>query len=183
MVRSTTFNLVNLASPLTTHRCRSPRHLVAQAVRQPVCFTYTPPPGTASVSLTIQRLAPTGGAMVNPVRFYDGCGEWRTFVGGGPNALQMRNEGPGSRRACAQRDRFDEGVAHRCGSPLRLTRTPSPLSVSQYRERANLFADGHRHDHRATGTPRPVVDGDRPTIGRVALTTARASRCPTGTRE
>ena len=51
-------------------------------------FTYTPPPGTASVSLTIQRLAPTGGATVNPVRLYDGCGEWRTFVGGGPNAFR-----------------------------------------------------------------------------------------------
>jgi len=51
-------------------------------------FTYTPPPGTASVSFTIQRLAPTGGATVNPVRSYDGCGEWRTFVGGGPDAFR-----------------------------------------------------------------------------------------------
>src|SRR5262249_33470258 len=37
-------------------------------------FTYTPPPGTESVSLTLERLKPTGGATVNPVRIYDGCG-------------------------------------------------------------------------------------------------------------
>jgi len=51
-------------------------------------FTYKPPPDTESVSLTIQRVAPTGGATVNPVRFSDGCGEWQTFVGGGPDAFR-----------------------------------------------------------------------------------------------
>ena len=51
-------------------------------------FTYTPPPGTTSVSLTIQHVVvESGGATVNPIRLYDGCGEWRTFVGGGPNAF------------------------------------------------------------------------------------------------
>lgn len=51
-------------------------------------FTYTPPPGTTSVSLTIQRVVPSGGATVSPILFYDGCGEWRTFVGGGSAAFQ-----------------------------------------------------------------------------------------------
>lgn len=51
-------------------------------------FTYMPPAGTSSVSLTIQRVAQVGGATVSPIRFYDGCGEWQTFVGGGSNAFQ-----------------------------------------------------------------------------------------------
>jgi hypothetical protein len=51
-------------------------------------FTYTPPPGTTSVSLQLQRVEPSGGATVNPIYLYDGCGEWRTFVGGGPNAFK-----------------------------------------------------------------------------------------------
>ncbi|MFN8575169.1 MAG: hypothetical protein U0132_24155 [Gemmatimonadaceae bacterium] len=50
-------------------------------------FTYTPPAGTTSVTLTIQRVVPSGGATVNPVHFWDGCGDWVTFVGGGPNAF------------------------------------------------------------------------------------------------
>lgn len=51
-------------------------------------FTYTPPPGTTSVSLTIQRVLQRGGATVAPIRVYDDCGEWQTFVGGGANAFQ-----------------------------------------------------------------------------------------------
>jgi glucose/arabinose dehydrogenase/PKD repeat protein len=51
-------------------------------------FTYRPPAGTTSVSLVIQRVVQAGGATVNPVRFYDGCDEWRTFVGGGPDAFK-----------------------------------------------------------------------------------------------
>lgn len=51
-------------------------------------FTFTPPPGTTSASLTFQRIVPSGGATVNPIRFYDQCGEWRTFVGGGNEAFK-----------------------------------------------------------------------------------------------
>jgi hypothetical protein len=51
-------------------------------------FTYNPPAGTTTVSLTIQRVVPSGGATVAPMRFFDGCGEWRTFVGGGPEAFR-----------------------------------------------------------------------------------------------
>jgi hypothetical protein len=40
------------------------------------------------VSLQLQRVEQSGGATVNPIYFYDGCGEWRTFVGGGPNAFK-----------------------------------------------------------------------------------------------
>lgn len=50
-------------------------------------FTYRPPSGTTSVSLIIQRVVQSGSATVNPILFNDGCGEWRTFVGGGPNAF------------------------------------------------------------------------------------------------
>lgn len=50
-------------------------------------FAYTPPPGTMSVTLTIERVAPTGGATVSPIEFVDGCGVWKTFVGAGPAAF------------------------------------------------------------------------------------------------
>ena len=51
-------------------------------------FTYTPVPGTTtSVSFNIQRVVQSGGATVNPIRFHDQCGEWRTFVGGGSGAF------------------------------------------------------------------------------------------------
>jgi hypothetical protein len=51
-------------------------------------FTYTPPPSTTAVTITIERVVPSGEGMVNPIYFYDGCGEWRTFVGGGPEAFR-----------------------------------------------------------------------------------------------
>src|SRR5262249_38174557 len=51
-------------------------------------FTYTPTAGTSSVALRIQRVVPSGGATVSPILFFDGCGQWRTFVGGGPGAFQ-----------------------------------------------------------------------------------------------
>jgi hypothetical protein len=51
-------------------------------------FTYTPPPGTTSVTLTIQRVVQSGGAMVKPIRFRDGCGDWPTFLGGGVDAFK-----------------------------------------------------------------------------------------------
>jgi uncharacterized repeat protein (TIGR01451 family) len=43
--------------------------------------TYTPPPGTSSVTLRITRPAP--GPMTVPLVVTDGCGSWRTFVGAG----------------------------------------------------------------------------------------------------
>ena len=51
-------------------------------------FTYAPPSGTTAVALTIQRVVQQGGATVSPILFVDGCGEWRTFVGGGPDAFR-----------------------------------------------------------------------------------------------
>jgi hypothetical protein len=54
---------------------------------QTVGFTYTPSVATASVSFTIQRVVQSGGATVDPVHLFDNCGEWRTFVGGGPAAF------------------------------------------------------------------------------------------------
>jgi len=51
-------------------------------------FTYTPPAGTTSVALTIQRVSPNGGATVSPIHFFDGCGDWQTFVGGGHDAFR-----------------------------------------------------------------------------------------------
>jgi hypothetical protein len=50
-------------------------------------FTYTPPTGTTAVSLTVQRVTPSGGATVTPIVMTDGCGEWKTLVGGGPSAF------------------------------------------------------------------------------------------------
>ena len=55
---------------------------------QTVGFTYAPPTGTTAVSITIERVVQSGGATVNPVRLFDGCGEWPTFVGGGPDAFR-----------------------------------------------------------------------------------------------
>jgi hypothetical protein len=46
--------------------------------------TYTPPPGTTSVTLRITRPAP--GPMTVPLVVTDGCGPWRTFVGAGAGA-------------------------------------------------------------------------------------------------
>jgi hypothetical protein len=51
-------------------------------------FSYTPPQGTTSVTLSIQRVVQSGGATVRPMLFHDGCGAWSTFVGGGERAFQ-----------------------------------------------------------------------------------------------
>jgi hypothetical protein len=51
-------------------------------------FSYTPPPGATKVALTVERVVHSGAAMVKPIRFFDGCGEWRTFLGGGINAFR-----------------------------------------------------------------------------------------------
>jgi VCBS repeat-containing protein len=51
-------------------------------------FTYTPPASATTVTFTIQRVVPNGAATVSPIYFHDGCGEWRTFVGGGPDAFR-----------------------------------------------------------------------------------------------
>jgi hypothetical protein len=42
-------------------------------------------PGTRQTVFVIQRL--NSGAVIVPLTVIDGCGEWRTFVGGGPNAF------------------------------------------------------------------------------------------------
>jgi hypothetical protein len=51
-------------------------------------FTFTPPGGATSIAFTIGRVAQSGGATVSPLRLTDGCGEWSTFVGGGPDAFR-----------------------------------------------------------------------------------------------
>ena len=55
---------------------------------QTVGFLYTPPAGITSVSITIQRVAQSGGATVKSIQLHDGCGEWLTLVGGGPDAFR-----------------------------------------------------------------------------------------------
>jgi List-Bact-rpt repeat protein/uncharacterized protein DUF11 len=51
-------------------------------------FTYTPPAGTRSVTLTFQRVVQSGSATVTPIHLLDGCGDWVTLVGGGPDAFR-----------------------------------------------------------------------------------------------
>ena len=43
---------------------------------------YTVPAGATSVDFTVERVTPGQPVMV-PFTVVDGCGEWRTFVGGG----------------------------------------------------------------------------------------------------
>jgi hypothetical protein len=50
-------------------------------------FVYTPPDGTTVVAFGLQRLVQRGGATVSPIVLRDGCGDWHTFVGGGPDAF------------------------------------------------------------------------------------------------
>jgi YVTN family beta-propeller protein len=47
--------------------------------------TVTLPPGTASLDFTVERAAP-GQQTTVPFTVVDGCGEWSSFVGGGPSA-------------------------------------------------------------------------------------------------
>jgi len=54
---------------------------------QDLGFSYTPPPGTTVVTIAFQRLVQRGGATVSPMVLVDGCGDWHTFVGGGPDAF------------------------------------------------------------------------------------------------
>jgi len=51
-------------------------------------FTYQPPPSTSSLSLRIERVAPSGSATVEIALSYAGCGDWHTVVGGGPHAFE-----------------------------------------------------------------------------------------------
>jgi hypothetical protein len=51
-------------------------------------FLYTPPAGTTTVKLSIRRVVQSGGAAISPIRLRDGCGDWNTFVGGGPDAFR-----------------------------------------------------------------------------------------------
>jgi hypothetical protein len=50
-------------------------------------FVYTPPAGTTTVSLSLQQVVQSGNSLVSLV-LVDGCGEWPTFVGGGPDAFR-----------------------------------------------------------------------------------------------
>ena len=62
-------------------------HSAGGPTGQSSVFTYTPPPGTTSVSLAINRTVASGGVTVSPIHFFDGCGEWKTFIGAGANAF------------------------------------------------------------------------------------------------
>src|SRR5262249_51541423 len=44
------------------------------------------PEGTVEYTFTIRRAA-AGQSTTVPLTIVDGCGEWKTFVGGGPNAF------------------------------------------------------------------------------------------------
>ncbi|MFN0070297.1 MAG: twin-arginine translocation signal domain-containing protein [Chloroflexota bacterium] len=44
-------------------------------------FTYTPPPGTRRLTVTVRRTQP--GPVTIPVTVIDECGEWPSFVGAG----------------------------------------------------------------------------------------------------
>jgi hypothetical protein len=58
-------------------------------VDQDTAFSYTPPSGTTEIALSIRRVVQDGGATVSPIVLTDGCaGQWRTFVGGGPDAFR-----------------------------------------------------------------------------------------------
>jgi thermitase len=49
-------------------------------------FSVTMPPSSASYPFTVRRSAP-GTATTVPLVVVDSCGEWKTFVGGGPAAF------------------------------------------------------------------------------------------------
>jgi hypothetical protein len=53
---------------------------------QTLGFVYTPPGSPAQVVFTIGRASGSGTATVQPIVVTDGCGQWITFVGGGPGA-------------------------------------------------------------------------------------------------
>jgi uncharacterized repeat protein (TIGR01451 family) len=53
---------------------------------QPGSFTYTPPGSTQTLTFTVHR-AQAGQATQVPIVVVDGCGEWPSFVGGGPAAF------------------------------------------------------------------------------------------------
>lgn len=47
--------------------------------------TFTPPANTTQITLVVARVTP-GQATTIPLTVVDGCGNWPTFVGGGPGA-------------------------------------------------------------------------------------------------
>src|SRR5581483_11606439 len=49
-------------------------------------FTIALPPGTPHTTFTVRQMAP-GQAVTVPLIVADGCGDWPTFVGGGPSAF------------------------------------------------------------------------------------------------
>jgi hypothetical protein len=48
-------------------------------------FVWNVPTGTTQVVFTLHRIAP--GAVQLPFLVTDNCGDWQTFVGGGPDAF------------------------------------------------------------------------------------------------
>ncbi|HZS02765.1 MAG TPA: hypothetical protein VFE37_28900 [Chloroflexota bacterium] len=53
---------------------------------QPPPFDYTFPAGTRQTTLVVRRATPGQAATLRLV-VVDGCGDWPTFVGGGPSAF------------------------------------------------------------------------------------------------
>jgi hypothetical protein len=68
--------------------------VIAGSQSGPGGFTFTPPAGTAQVSFQVQQQTP-GQAATVPLTVVDGCGDWPTFVGGGPQVFAGGN-GPGA---------------------------------------------------------------------------------------
>ena len=60
--------------------------LNGQPIASGQTFTVADPANTHGVDFTIERVTPGQAAMV-PFTVVDGCGEWPTFVGGGPTAF------------------------------------------------------------------------------------------------
>jgi hypothetical protein len=82
-------------SPLNGQQPNTLRSLRLGALRnarvsvngQPVTSgqSATVPAGSTAIDLTVERVTP-GQAITVPFTVVDGCGEWQTFVGGGPGA-------------------------------------------------------------------------------------------------
>ena len=83
-------------SPLNTQQPNSVRTLRFGALQnarvtvggQPIASgqSVTVPAGSSGVDVTVERATP-GQAITVPLTVMDGCGEWQTFVGGGPGAF------------------------------------------------------------------------------------------------
>ena len=60
--------------------------MYAEIYAQTVPFTVTYPPGTTQATFYVARLTAGQTSTVSLVAT-DGCGDWPTFVGGGPSAF------------------------------------------------------------------------------------------------